>query len=279
MDGAVVVLYNPEKEDFSNIMSYVGKVDVIYIIDNSAENNARKIREVVPIDDKSIIYRHFPENLGLCKGMNVGINELVKCGCKWAFTMNSDSYFKNDVVKVFRDYVNSHDCRRIAILAPVYTFDRHKASTYNGTRELKRAMMSGNYLNIDVFKKMGGFLEELFVDGLDNEYCIRLRKRKYKIIECGNALMEHMPCQTRTKTILGKKFLYGYDSPKRYYGHARALAFIVSRYKTLYEFGFYWYKLFKIIILFDNKKEYIKQYILGTKDGIRAEKESRKRRL
>ncbi len=268
MDGAVVVLYNPGEADYKNILTYSDKVDFVYIIDNSPESHLADISKVIKIDQGHLNYEHHPENLGLCKGMNYGIEKLYEKGCMWAFTMNSDSYFVNDVVGIFRHYVKKNDCNDIVLLAPLYNFDRHKAVPYTGSKVIKRAMMSGNYVNIELFKKLNGFLEVLFVDGLDNEFCIRARKNGYKIVECGQAIMEHMPCQTRERKIFGKTILYGYDSPKRYYGHARSLAYIVKKYKTTYELMFYFYKLFKIIFLFDNKKEFLQQYWKGTKDGI-----------
>lgn len=274
-DGAVVVLYNPAKEELKNILCYAGKVDITYIVDNSPRSNYEQLMEIMNIDHKKIIYKHFPDNPGLCKGMNIGISALRKSGCAWVFTMNSDSCFKNDVISIFREYVTQNDCTDIAILAPLYDFDRHKVNCYNGVRSLKRTMMSGNYLNVEIFEKMGGFLEVLFVDGLDNDYCIRCLKKGYRILECGQAVMEHMPCKTHTLSVLGRKFMYGYDSVKRYYGHGRSLAFLIKRYKTAYEFLFYIYKLLKILFLFDHKKEYLCAYIRGTKDGLKAEKESR----
>lgn len=275
MDGAVVVLYNPEVGDYYNIAGYAGKVDITYIIDNSKGSNLSAVEKVLNIDGKQVIYEHHPENIGLCKGMNIGIKKLQELGCKWVFTMNSDSYFKNDVISIFRKYVEDNNCSDVAMLVPLYNFDRHVVETYHGTKEIKRVMMSGNYLNINIFQKLGGFLEVLFVDGLDNDYCIRCGQKGYKIVECGEAIMEHMPCKTAEFSFLGYKFKYGYDSPKRYYGHARALAFLTRRYKTPYEIAFFIYKFLKIIFLFDNKKEYLKAYIDGARDGFRAEKLNR----
>lgn len=268
-DGAVIVLYNPGIEDYKNIASYSDKIDITLIIDNSSINHLDEIMKYINIDNTRVIYEHHSENFGLCKGMNVGLRKLYAEGCKWALTMNSDSYFKNDAIDVFRDFVKHNYCEKIAILSPVYTFDRNIKDIYIGKKDIKRAMMSGNYLNLDAFFNLGGFYEELFVDGLDNDYCIRAKKNKYRIVECGEALMVHMPCQTRKKKIFFKEIMYGYDSPKRYYGHARSLAYLIKTYKTGYEIVFYFYKLFKICFLFDNKKEFLNQYWKGTKEGLK----------
>lgn len=271
-DGAVVVLYNPEESDYKNIAGYADEVGTTYIIDNSPNNNLKNVQNVLKVDNEHIIYEHHPENLGLCKGMNIGLLNLYRRGCAWALTMNSDSSFEKGAIKVFQDYVQKHDCSKTAILAPVYTFDRNVRQKYFGTKRLKRAMMSGNYLNLEIFMHLGGFYEALFVDGLDNDYCIRLGKAHYSIIECGQALMHHMPCKTGKRKIFNKTYKYGYDSPKRYHGHARALTYIWHTYHSPYEFFFYIYKFLKIIFLFDNKKQYISEYKAGTKEGLKIPK-------
>ncbi len=271
MDGAVTVIYNPEEQDYKNILSYFDEVDYVCIIDNSSQAHLDEIKQVIDHDFEKIYYEHHPENIGLCKGMNYGINMLYEKGCTWALTMDFDSCFKGDAVKTYQSFVSEHDCSKVAILAPVYTFDRHQAQTYNGTRIVKRAMMSGDYINIHIFKDLGGFTEELFIDGLDNEYCIRLKKAGYKVLECGNALLEHKPSKTGRRVCFGKTIVFGYDTPQRYYGHARSLVFIIMRHRTIYETMFYIYKLLKIVFLFDNKVEYIRLYMKGTKDGYRIE--------
>ena len=149
MDGAVVVLYNPQSEELVNLIDYAGKVDITVIIDNSISNNLDQIENYVSVDGKRVIYEHHPENLGLCVGMNRGIAKLKDLDCSWVLTMNSDSHFKNDVLSIFRKFVLLNNCKDIAIIAPQYEYDRKKVKEVAGCHEIKWAMMSGNYVNTE----------------------------------------------------------------------------------------------------------------------------------
>ena len=124
-------------------------------------------------------------------------------------------------------------------------------------------MTSGCLFNCEIFKKQNGFMEELFVDGLDMDYCFKSHEKGYRIIECGEAVINHHPAET--KSFLG--FKYGIASPNRYYMQARALIWCWKRYKKPRMFGFYLYKWFKVLFLFPNKKMYVRKMIEGTKEA------------
>lgn len=49
---------------------------------------------------------------------------------------------------------------------------------------------------------------------------------------------------------------------------ARAIVWIMLEYHSVKELVRYGMKWGKVLFLFDNKKEYIKQLVCGTKDGI-----------
>lgn len=269
-DGAIVVLYNPRDSDFVNICDYAGRVTYTLIIDNSQKSHLPELEKRIHVDGDSIVYLHFPENVGLCRAMNLGMKQLHDLGCTWVLQMNSDSFFNNNILEIYREYIRSHDCRKVAALAPVYNTDRKKGQQTGRIRKLKRNMMSGSYMNTEVFAQLKGYQEILFVEGLDNEYCIRAQKRGYAFIECGDAVLNHIPGETREFHILGRTLLrYGYHSPQRYYAQARSLVWIVMKHKTLYEFAFYCYKLLKIIFLFDHKRDFLLQYMRGTRDGFK----------
>ena len=130
-------------------------------------------------------------------------------------------------------------------------------------------MTSGCFYNISIFEKIGGFMEELFVDGLDIDYCYRLNRRGYRVVELGDAQIKHYPAQTKTISFGGSTILkYGYASPWRYYMAGRSLAWIALEYKSINALSWYFIKWAKIIFLFDNKRNYIRMMIKGSREGF-----------
>lgn len=265
MIGSVVVLYNPTEEEIRNVNSYLNKVDYAVIFDNSKENHSDLVSEYL---NNSNNYEYITQNknLGLCKALNLGIQILKKQGCKWAFVTDADSRIDECIFEVYnkaiRDFRNEIN---IALFSPVHIYDRSKNVPFDGYRAIKFSMTSGWLLDIDIFLKQNGFFEDLFVDGLDFDYCFKSIKNGYKIIECGQAIVYHHPADTRE--FLGLK--YGIASPFRYYMQFRSLSWMILRYKSFSMIKFFLWKCFKIIFLFSNKTKYCSAIFKGTFDGLK----------
>lgn len=265
MFGAVVVLYSPTEDEIKNINTYKNLVDKTVIIDNSEVSHSKLIDQLVTLDSK-VSYYSEQKNLGLCKALNMGINMLTENGCQWALVFDADSKMGSDIVSVYKNAIEKYKSQRnnkVAIFAPVHVFDRSKNHQYQGYKDVEWIMTSGCLFNCEVFKKQRGFMEELFVDGLDMDYSFKSHENGYRIIECGEAVINHHPAET--KSFMG--FKYGIASPSRYYMQARALIWCWKRYRKPKMFGFYLYKWFKVLFLFPNKKVYICEMIKGTREA------------
>lgn len=262
MIGAVVVLYNPTLMEIENINSYIDKVDYAIIVDNSDTDNSDKVFSIID-RSKKIDYYTEKKNLGLCKGLNLGIEKLKERGCEWAILFDADSKIGSDIFAIYNNAIHDYKNDEVAVFAPVHIFDRSNNGAYKGYKEVSWSMTSGWLVNIAIFEKQGGFFEELFVDGLDMDYCFKSHENGYKVIECGEAIINHKPAET--KQFLW--FKYGIASPYRYYMQARQLIWCWKRYKKPRMFGIYMYKWFKVVFLFPEKKIYIDEMIKGTRDG------------
>lgn len=279
MVSSIVVLYEPKPEEYSHICDYYGIVDIVYIIDNSKVDNRRLI-EVVLSDRFGNLgkmqYFHFPENIGLCKALNFGMKCSMETGCDWALLMDADSSFITNIIAVYTEYLKNIE-KNVAVLAPVHIHDRSKAEEYVGEKELKWAMTSGCLYNVSIFEEIGGFKEELFVDGLDIDYCYKAREKGYKVIECGQALLKHYPAATKSFKLFGKTILkYGVSSPQRYRMQIRSLVWLIRRYKKFPDVVRYCWKWAKVILFFDRKSEYINEMKLGASEGKKLVKDAKK---
>lgn len=264
MIGATVVLYNPSLSELNNLANYYYLVDYLYIMDNSVDSNAGKLGEI----ENNVKYFHYPENIGLCKALNIAIEMARKDGCDWITVFDADSSLKTNIFDIYKKYIGTDN--NVAIYAPVHVFDRGNEKQFNGTKEVKWSMTSGCIFNIRIFEEVGGFMEPLFVDGLDIDYCYRVREKGYKVMQCGDALLNHYPGETKTLKLFGIDILsYGWASPKRYYYQARSLIWLFKRYGNYSDVLRYLWKWFKVIFLFHDKKSYIRSLSNGTKDGFK----------
>lgn len=220
MDCAIVVLYEPDEKAFINILSYCKLVDCVFVLDNSAASNEIQVEKIFKGDDIRYQYIHFGKNVGLARAFNYGMAQASKEGFEWALLMDSDSSLLNNIVSIYKNFLKGDtfvkpnenlkpartgkieiSANKVAVLAPVHLFDRSKNHVYEGSKELKWSMTSGCYFNVNLFHKLGGFKNELFVDGIDLEYGYRANMAGYEIIELGQAALKHFPGETRILKI------------------------------------------------------------------------------
>jgi rhamnosyltransferase len=122
-------------------------------------------------------------------------------------------------------------------------------------------MTSGNLLNIEAYDKIGGFWEELFIDWVDMEYCLRLNKIHYRVIQINQVILNH-PLGEISKHKLFKKTFYALNhSAKRRYYLTRNALHVLKKYKmefpelVVFTRDIFIYSL-KSIILFEKNKFY-----------------------
>lgn len=175
MSCSITVLYNPEASDFQNIRSYYDLVDRVIILDNSVQNHED---EITSLDrDQKITYHSFGENIGLVKALNYGVRLAAEWGCAWALLMDADSVVTTPLTSIYENYLRQNkQTDRIAVLAPIHITDRSKGRKHCFPKQVKWAMTSGCFYNVDIFEKVGGFMEALFVDGLDMDYGYRVSR-------------------------------------------------------------------------------------------------------
>ena len=259
--AGIVVAYNIDKNEIlNNIYTYINFVNEVIIVDNS--DNIGNLKELEKLE--KIKYINLRGNEGIAKALNKGIEYAIQNEYDFILTMDQDSKFDNNLIDIYINYLDD----KTAIYSPNYIIERKKEKKYKkDIQNVYWTMTSGNLLNLNLYKIIGKFREDFFIDGVDYEYCLRARKNGYNVLQCNKARLIHCPGITKTKKILFKKYKYGYMSPIRMYYQIRNLSVIAKEYKSIKAHGILIIKFLKIIILFDKKKKFLKMYYKGIKDS------------
>lgn len=267
----IIPIYKPNKKDFPNIAKYIDDLDYCFLLDDTGNNNRNVCQEIIDINPDKIEYVCNVKNIGLCASVNNGFRLAEKIGADWVLIMNPDGTFQNDALSIYRKFIANSDTSDIAIIAPVFNLDRRERNASTGEREIKFPDMSGCLYNVPILNKLGYYDQNTYFYSLDVEYCIRVRKNGYRIIECSEAVLNHHPAETYCVTFCGKTiFKCGRDNPQRYYYQFRTGYYIHRKYHDLYNFSISVYKWLKVVLFFDNKKEYFKMIKLGIYDAKRG---------
>jgi rhamnosyltransferase len=224
--AAVVVLYNPGDEAFSNVASYLDQVDVLYAVDNS-ESPSPRTAVALAVSPK-ICYHLNNANLGVARALNIGAKKAADAGFDLLLTMDQDSRAAPDMVERLLECLAGRDMSKVGIISPFHlTAACGSPRRQGGCREVMTPMTSGNLLNLHVYLDAGPFRDDLFIDFVDNEYCLRLRRQGYSVLRADRALLYHSVGDTRRYG----PFIATNHSPLRRYYKTRNRFFVNRRYR------------------------------------------------
>ncbi len=238
---AVVVTYHPPVEFVEHIQVLATQVNAIIIVDNCSPPSGRVIIEESATDDRvTVIYNR--DNLGIASALNAGIRFAKEQGYEWIGTFDQDSRITSGYVRTMLDtYYSYDDNARVAILSPQYR--DHKsgrmivAGNYSDeslSKTVFTTMTSGNIVKADVFDSVGYFNEDLFVDYVDHEFCLRLACAGYFVLQVNGAILDHSLGDPTEHVVLRKSIIVTNHAPYRRYYNSRNRIYLYKRYVLVF---------------------------------------------
>jgi len=212
IDG-VVVLYHPDNTIFDNIDSYINGLSTLYVIDNSEIKN-EKLIEKLKVKYPTIKYIDNGGNQGIAHALNIGAKLAIENGADWLLTMDQDSKFENNDLQKMIQWVEENKTIDIGIVSPMHEVDEKKKYKFYKTI----TMTSGNLLNLDIYKYIGGFREDFFIDCVDTEFCLRLKKYNLAIKRIEDVVLTHQLGNKEEINSFGISFsVTNHNYMRRYY--------------------------------------------------------------
>lgn len=268
----VTIAYNPTSE-IMNILDIIGFPHLV--IDNSdIENLWLKILCLESGHD----YLRLGENKGVAVALNKGAEFAIEQGYDYIVTMDQDSKLTEEVLLQMIDFINHYkDIGNVAIFSPrhINPSDKYVKRREEYLNDIF-TMTSGNFLNLQIWQKLKGFNDKLFIDLVDFDYNARAILAGYKILTINTIEMLQYVGENATTKWVGK---YGFDvwhhGKIRKYYQARNYNYIYKQYKNrLPEVKLLKKIIRKMpigIILFENNKlPKLLYYLLGVIDYYRG---------
>lgn len=187
---AVIVTYEPGLDLIRLYNSIKNQVDEILVVDNnSLSKESIQNLKTLETDNINIIYNK--TNLGIAYALNQGVKYAIsKKNYKWVLTLDQDSeFFPNTYSLLLSEYEKLEEKNEVMIIAPkiierVNINENKKNLPQTNSVKWKNVVLnltSGSLIKIESFLKIGFFDNDLFIEQVDNDFCYRLIKNKYKI--------------------------------------------------------------------------------------------------
>ena len=269
--GVVIAYYPDYKKLRLNLESYIENIEQLFIVFNSPVSLEDANSIVSGHQNIELIYNN--DNLGIATALNQTVLKAVNLGFEWLLTMDQDSFFESDQ---FFSAFSKNSKNNVAIFSPnpeLSTVSKDEDSDL--AEEILCVITSGNLVNLKIWETIGGFEETLFIDEVDNDYCLKAVLNGFKILRFKNIPLIHELGQNKEVSFLFKKYTIIIHPPVRSYYIFRNNLYIFSRYKNKFP-GFVrsrktmLIKNFVKILLFSNERAQNVHFIIkGIRDYFR----------
>jgi rhamnosyltransferase len=193
---AIVVTYFPDAQFVARLDRIQQQVAQVIVIDNTDNPAPGIFPEVTGRSGIEVIRNG--QNLGIGAALNQGLDRAMELGYGWAITFDQDSWVRPELVTTLLNiYAAQRDPEKIGVIGCNIQDENILESPNKFSSdspifvEIESVITSGSLLPLRTFSAAGPFRSDLFIDFVDCEYCLRLRKFGYKVLMSTAPLMTH----------------------------------------------------------------------------------------
>lgn len=211
--ACIIVLYEPDYEKLKKVLcSIIQQVTRVFLIDNSsAKIDIKQFSDMPTRFD----YIFLGGNKGVAYAQNKGIEEALKGGIDWVLLSDQDTVFPDNYIALFASKIEIYGKEKLYIPSFFNQIKNQKeAVSLSMTKSIRpndnipievfQAISSGTIFHKDIYLRIGGFLQILFIDYVDFEWCWRARYYGIEILCFPDIVINHQLGDS-CKNILGKK--------------------------------------------------------------------------
>lgn len=276
---AVVVTYYPDEGFPIRLKSVLAQFPKVIVIDNGSQGAASDLLYTESLFPNVFVHMN-PTNFGIAAALNQGAELARQHGFDWLVTLDQDtSIFPEMLTTLFDVYEKSGGGD---VLIGGNYWDAHgkrnfiqcNKSARRPFVERKTLITSGTLAPLSLFKVIGFFREDYFIDSVDHEFCLRARRQGFRILISCLPVMSHSIGAYVENAGWLRRLLSFNHSPVRKYFIARNTIATVKLYflqEPAWSLRQVWRLLsdFASILIFESDKvEKATAFIVGIIHGV-----------
>lgn len=232
--AACVILYHPKKEDIDNLYTYCNKVKKLYIYDNTEGNS----NEELFVEITNATYYWDGENKGLSDRLNAACQKAIEDKFEYLLTMDQDSSFLEENIDCYFENILNFPNKNSAALFNL-EYEKEFQPVKKNQISIKKKdhlITSASVMNLNLYHIIGGFDENLFIDGVDIDYCYSAKAKGFDNIQFTNNYFKHSLGEPVKRGTIYTLFLFKKNktihSPLRIYYMYRNMLYLENKYKN-----------------------------------------------
>lgn len=215
---AGIVSYNPEmgrlKENLEGILP---QTDAVIVFENGSRRQAEICKELDKYDGIKVIISN--RNQGIAAALNALMQWGKDNGYEWMLALDQDSVCERSYIHRMEPYLETEDT--VGIVAPVIVDRNIGIVGHNPQKEyahVNTCITSGSLVSIEKWDEIGQYDEQMFIDSVDFEFCYRMRKHGYGVIQVRDVRLLHEIGSCRIHRFLFWNVrLSGHSAFRQYY--------------------------------------------------------------
>jgi rhamnosyltransferase len=159
-----------------------------------------------------------PENLGIARALNLGVERARASGFAWVLLLDQDSDLHEGMLSSLIEARAAYpDPARVAVIGAGFG-ETTRSAPEAPWQEVESVITSGSLIPLAVHAVVGAFRDEFFIDYVDSEYCFRARAQGYRVLRTTQSLMSHTIGAPTRHDLLGRlKWTTNHSPDRRYY--------------------------------------------------------------
>jgi rhamnosyltransferase len=275
--AAVVVTYRPDPGVTSGLAEIASQFARVIIVDNHSDDEMLAILREFAAGGDNVELVANAENVGVAAALNQGCRRAEEQGAAWVVMFDQDSLPAADLLFCLAAEWDRHPERdRIALAGVNFRTASGRTLLREGTglADARTVITSGSLLNLAAWRQAGPFREDFFIDEVDHEYALRLRRQGWQVKVTRRVLLDHDLGSPRRRQAW-QPIVSHHSAVRRYYMVRNR--FLLAREHVGVDPRFVCGQLARslresaTILLFEpDKKAKLRAMSLGLLDGIRG---------
>lgn len=193
--AAIIVTHNPPPSGLERLISILMEcIPHILVVDNaSSVALTSRLLSYGP----SVELLELGENKGIAYAQNRGIDWAMQTGARDLIFFDQDSIPAPDMVEILHNQLHAMRVsgKKIACIGPRFIDSRSAAITYPNITStifpVDTLISSGSMTSVEMIRVIGKMTDELFIDYVDLDWCLRAKSMGYLSYQSQEAVMYH----------------------------------------------------------------------------------------
>lgn len=224
---AGIVTFNPDIDRLkNNITAILPQVDQLVIVDNGSKNI-----DIIEELTESLTLIKLYKNKGIAAALNVIGQYAIDHEYEWFLTLDQDTVVRDNLIETYLHYTH---LPQIGLLSIGYKDLNKEENSFkdnnNVVEKIDLAITSGTLMNTKSFKQTKGFDDKMFIDLVDFDICIQLKRLGYYIYQLNLVGFFHEIGEGKERLFRGRTvFVYNHSAFRKYY-IARNSIYLIKKY-------------------------------------------------